>query len=959
MKINSLKFKNINSLAGENSIDFTRPEFTENGIFAITGKTGAGKSSILDAVTLALYGRTPRVDVTGAANDVMTRGTTDCYAEIEFETGSQTWIATWKQELTRTGNLKPVQRAISDSEGRIVADRIAQCDAKIVDILGLTFEQFTKVILLAQGSFAAFLQADKTDKGELLEQITGTEIYGEISRRVFERSKREKEKLEQIILQIGEIKILNDEEILNLQTENAGFEKQNTLITNELKALDKAIKWLSDIAVLKRQIAETEAGLPDLEEQAKQSGILVEKHKELCIKAKAEKEAGGKILIEVRKADTRISEKTNQLNPLADSLKILKIELEKSVSDLDTKNKRLSEAQISLEKQNRLLTGKTGELTSKKTELSILLNGRQLDDWQKEKEKTVAFGICLKSLIDNLKEIISSKAEVAGNEKLFAENSAKEKEISAILETDRQTAEIMDRQIALLQENITLLRTVQSLEEHRKNLEDGKPCPLCGAVQHPYAQGNIPQSGEKENELRTLKQQFAEINQRISANGKALAKIQSDAENAVKNRQQAETKLLAQQGNKTVILAEIAKFERKLPEIAETENTVAKLDEIRILEQGKYKEISSLIDKLTKTEAEIANLRDVEIVTVNTAVEAEKSRINTLKVETSGLTIAVVEKQKQIKEKSSDIERLEAEKRLLLEERRKLFGDKTADEEENRLKKLVSDAENALNVSETAAINAGKALAERKAVILQNKELLQSKEAEKITEKTIGELQAEYELKSPQSTELLKKTGANLQALEANRQNLERNRKKLAEKAVQQRISEHWKSLDALIGSADGKKYRNFAQALTFENLISLANRQLQKMSDRYILKRVGNQANPFELSVIDKFQNCEERTAQNLSGGEKFIVSLALALGLSGMASRNMRIDTMFIDEGFGTLDADYLDVALNALSNLQNEGKLIGVISHLTELKERIATHIEVTARGDGSSKIEIKCL
>lgn len=138
--------------------------------------------------------------------------------------------------------------------------------------------------------------------------------------------------------------------------------------------------------------------------------------------------------------------------------------------------------------------------------------------------------------------------------------------------------------------------------------------------------------------------------------------------------------------------------------------------------------------------------------------------------------------------------------------------------------------------------------------------------------------------------------------------------------------------------------------------MIGLANKQLQKMSDRYILKRHNDVKNPFELAVIDKFQNNDERTAQNLSGGEKFIVSLSLALGLSTMASKNMRIDTMFIDEGFGTLDSDYLDVALNALSNLQNDGKIIGVISHIAELKERIATHIEIVPGGNGRSKVVV---
>ena len=108
---------------------------------------------------------------------------------------------------------------------------------------------------------------------------------------------------------------------------------------------------------------------------------------------------------------------------------------------------------------------------------------------------------------------------------------------------------------------------------------------------------------------------------------------------------------------------------------------------------------------------------------------------------------------------------------------------------------------------------------------------------------------------------------------------------------------------------------------------------------------------------MIDKYQNGEERTSTNLSGGEKFVVSLSLALGLANMAGKNMRIDTMFIDEGFGTIDAEYLDLAVCALTNLQNEGKVIGVISHMAELKERIGTHIEVIPWGNGHSKIRVR--
>ena len=153
MKILNLKFKNINSLSGENEINFTDSVFSSDGLFAITGKTGAGKSSILDAISLAIYGKTPRVDITGSENAIMTRGEKDCYSEIIFEVAGKKYKSSWKQELTRTGNLKPVNRVIADFNNKIIADQVRICDKKIVEILGLTFEQFTKVVMLAQGGY--------------------------------------------------------------------------------------------------------------------------------------------------------------------------------------------------------------------------------------------------------------------------------------------------------------------------------------------------------------------------------------------------------------------------------------------------------------------------------------------------------------------------------------------------------------------------------------------------------------------------------------------------------------------------------------------------------------------------------------------------------------------------------------------------------------------------------------
>lgn len=155
-----------------------------------------------------------------------------------------------------------------------------------------------------------------------------------------------------------------------------------------------------------------------------------------------------------------------------------------------------------------------------------------------------------------------------------------------------------------------------------------------------------------------------------------------------------------------------------------------------------------------------------------------------------------------------------------------------------------------------------------------------------------------------------------------------------------------------MIGSADGKKFRTFAQGLTFQIMVSNANIQLEKMSDRYLLTR--DEGSPLELNVIDNYQGGEVRSTKNLSGGEGFIISLALALGLSNMASQNMSVDSLFLDEGFGTLDEDSLDIALDTLTNLQSEGKLIGVISHVQSLKERILTQIKVEKVSGGHSQL-----
>jgi len=175
---------------------------------------------------------------------------------------------------------------------------------------------------------------------------------------------------------------------------------------------------------------------------------------------------------------------------------------------------------------------------------------------------------------------------------------------------------------------------------------------------------------------------------------------------------------------------------------------------------------------------------------------------------------------------------------------------------------------------------------------------------------------------------------------------------RIAARDRQKMVCDRWNRLHELIGSESGKRYRNFAQGLTFDILLTHANAQLVRLTDRYLLKR--EEQYDLELVVIDNYQGGIERTSKNLSGGESFLVSLALALGLSRMAGRQVRIDSLFLDEGFGTLDDDTLESALQSLAGLRRDGKMIGIISHIQALKDRIGAQIEAEPMPGGFSRL-----
>jgi len=241
-------------------------------------------------------------------------------------------------------------------------------------------------------------------------------------------------------------------------------------------------------------------------------------------------------------------------------------------------------------------------------------------------------------------------------------------------------------------------------------------------------------------------------------------------------------------------------------------------------------------------------------------------------------------------------------------------------------------------------------LSHTKSQLARTKTALELTQSKALTKQNLPEIALQKEALQADFDRALSEIGAIRQKLLDNEQQKAAQSVQLLNIQQQKDHLRVWQQLYDLIGSADGKKYRTFAQSLTFEVMINHANQQLQKMSDRYLL--IHNSEQPLELSVIDNYQGGEIRSTKNLSGGEGFIISLALALGLSQMASQNIRVDSLFLDEGFGTLDEESLDIALDTLTGLQQEGKLIGVISHVSALKARILTQIQVNKRAGGTS-------
>ena len=487
MKILSVRFQNLNSLKGEHEIRFDQSPLADAGLFAITGPTGAGKTTILDAITVGLYGMVHRHN-NDKPLDLMTRHTSESTSEVEFEANGKRYRSKWQIRRSRgklDGKIQAVHMELCDLEDDKPFDlKPSQIPDKVAEICGLDYSQFLRSVMLSQGDFARFLKASANDRSLLLEKITDTGIYSDISKFAFEKAKQERQKKEDMERRLQGMQLLPEEQRLDYETTITDYKFKETVLEQEATLLQEKRHWVlqlqqlrerSDVYKSNLQVQEAKlAGLqPDFQklqqhEQANQfvgeltqikvaSGRLTEVQEQLIHLQKqlptleAELEQAGKIAIETGKAHQQQEDVLKQLEPLLEQVQQLDHHLHSTRDRFTTEKESYRQAALQLEQEKALLV-------QKETELSTLtLKATTLKNWLKENAK-------LKDMRENLHEFRQTVKDLTDAERTINNLTQEQQSIKTQLQQE-------ELQLTQIKTEVNLQQEEQiALESRKQNL---------------------------------------------------------------------------------------------------------------------------------------------------------------------------------------------------------------------------------------------------------------------------------------------------------------------------------------------------------------------------------------------------------------------------------------------------------------------------------------------------------